>query len=110
MRQGYPVAICSCFRKGKGFRFQAVVHEVIQPEVPADKTDVVPDVIRLVERINRVLEQAILSHPEQYLWVHDRYRTQPDENERVSAESGTGPANEPVQRELGGVRVDPEAV
>ena len=32
---------------------------------------------RLVRRINASLEAAILRHPEQYLWTHDRYRTQP---------------------------------
>jgi KDO2-lipid IV(A) lauroyltransferase len=120
VRQGYPVAICSCFRKGKGFKFQAVVHEVIQPEVPTDKTDVVPDVIQLVQRINGVLEQAILSHPEQYLWVHDRYRTQPEDGLPLVGESegdvadresgGQHGSAESIGQEFDGVRVDPEAI
>ena len=36
-------------------------------------------VMRLVRRINKTLEDAILRHPEQYLWIHDRYREPPPE-------------------------------
>ena len=50
-------------------------------EVPADKENIGPEVKRLVRKINTILEQAILDNPEQYLWIHDRYRTQPDGEE-----------------------------
>jgi len=30
------------------------------------------------ERVNQLAEQAILKAPEQYLWVHRRFKTRPD--------------------------------
>ncbi len=29
-------------------------------------------------RVNQWVEQAILKHPEQYMWVHRRFKTRPD--------------------------------
>jgi KDO2-lipid IV(A) lauroyltransferase len=34
-------------------------------------------VLELNERIHHCLENVIKRHPEQYLWIHDRYRTRP---------------------------------
>jgi lauroyl/myristoyl acyltransferase len=30
-----------------------------------------------VVRVNQAIEQIVRRAPEQYLWIHDRYRTQP---------------------------------
>jgi lauroyl/myristoyl acyltransferase len=35
------------------------------------------DVKLLARQINERLEQHILAVPDQYLWIHDRYRTRP---------------------------------
>ena len=99
VRRGYPVAICTFARVGWGFRFRAVIHEVIQMEVPTDKQDIAPEVRRLVIRINRAIEKAILAYPEQYLWVHDRYRTQPEQSQAEEFEA----------EQLDGLQVDSEA-
>lgn len=82
VREGYPVAICYSPRVGKGFRFKAVVQTTIHPERPQSKEDVPALVEDLVRKINAGLEEAILAHPEQYLWIHDRYRTQPKQGEQ----------------------------
>lgn len=87
VRKGYPVAICTCVRKGFGFQFHVHVEEMIEPESVAAHGDVAAAVKRLVLRINQRLEKAILRHPEQYLWAHDRYRTQPDENQLTDESS-----------------------
>ncbi len=78
VRRGYPVAVCFCLRVGEGFRFRTEVCDVIQPETPMHGEDAAIAVTSLVRRINASLEQAILRYPEQYLWTHDRYRTQPE--------------------------------
>ena len=77
VRKGHPVAVCICLRVGKGFRFRTEVCDVIQPDTPLQGEDTAIAASRLVRRINASLEAAILRYPEQYLWTHDRYRTQP---------------------------------
>lgn len=61
-----------CTRDDKG-----LYHLAIQPEMadfPSgnDAED--------VTRVNERMEQAILCAPEQYMWVHRRFKTRPDEN------------------------------
>ncbi len=36
-------------------------------------------VVALTSRMHQHLEDVIRAHPEQYLWIHDRYRTRPGE-------------------------------
>ena len=78
VRKGYPMAICFCPRVGQGFRFRAEISELIRPDPTVPGEDISVAVMRLVRRINKALEDAILRYPDQYLWIHDRYRTQPD--------------------------------
>jgi len=33
-----------------------------------------------VTRVNQWVEQAVLRHPEQYMWLHRRFKTRPDAN------------------------------
>ena len=75
VRSGYPVAICFCPRVGSGFRFKAKVGKIIYPKV-ARNGSVAYRAKELVREINAGLEEGILAYPEQYLWAHDRYRTQ----------------------------------
>lgn len=35
------------------------------------------DTVADVKRMNRAIEEMILKHPEQYLWMHKRFKTQP---------------------------------
>jgi lauroyl/myristoyl acyltransferase len=35
--------------------------------------------IELTTKIHAALEPVIRAHPEQYLWVHNRYKTRPPE-------------------------------
>jgi KDO2-lipid IV(A) lauroyltransferase len=36
------------------------------------------DMVSDVTRMNHALEEMILKHPEQYLWMHKRFKTQPN--------------------------------
>lgn len=45
------------------------------PAAPAAADD--EGVRQLTLQMHREMERAILRHPEQYLWIHDRYRTRP---------------------------------
>ena len=71
VRRSLPVMVAAGIRTGVGFRFKFVIQEILQPEPSGD---LAADVQRLVERMNAALEQLILRFPEQYLWIHNRYR------------------------------------
>ncbi len=62
--------------------------------------------LNIIDSTECCIVRFILSHPEQYLWVHDRYRTQPEVSQQVAGES----VPHAIENELGGVRVDPEAI
>ena len=71
LRKGYPMAVGGVVRVGPGFRFRGVLTEPFHVEPTGDFE---ADVTRVVTEVNRRLEQLILAHPEQYLWIHNRYR------------------------------------
>lgn len=74
VRKGYPVMTGTCRRIGSGFRFKTYIDELIYPESTGNLEE---DVKALVTQINARLEQHILAASEQYLWIHNRYRTRP---------------------------------
>jgi KDO2-lipid IV(A) lauroyltransferase len=74
LRHGYAIVVGAAIRRGHGFRFELVAEP---PFTLASTGDHALDVQRGVERVNRALESLIRRAPEQYLWIHDRYRTQP---------------------------------
>jgi KDO2-lipid IV(A) lauroyltransferase len=71
VRKRCPFVVAAGIRTGTGFRFKFVIEEIIEPELTGD---VQRDIQRLVERMNDALGRLILRFPEQYLWIHNRYR------------------------------------
>ncbi len=67
-----PVVVMAAFRTSRPYRFEVRVPAVLWPEAFARRT---PE--EIATRINQELERLILAHPEQYLWLHDRYRGAP---------------------------------
>jgi lauroyl/myristoyl acyltransferase len=61
-------------RTGRGFRFRLVA---VEPFTVSATGDRVADLQAAVTRVNAALESLIRLAPDQYLWIHDRYRTQP---------------------------------
>jgi KDO2-lipid IV(A) lauroyltransferase len=74
LRKGYPIMTGTCRRVGSGFRFKTYIDEMIYPKATGNPEE---DVKRLARQINERLEKHILAAPDQYLWIHDRYRTRP---------------------------------
>ena len=60
-------------------------HIVVLPEVPLETglTNTRLKIIHNTERFTKVLESIIEKHPEQWLWIHKRWKTRPKE-ERLS--------------------------
>lgn len=74
LRKGYPVCVGCAVRTGVGFRFRLFTFPPIRPVSTGDRE---ADIESLVREINARLEELVLRHPEQYLWIHDRYKTRP---------------------------------
>ena len=74
LRHGYPIIIGAALRVGSGFRFEFVAAESFVLQRVGNRED---DLRAAVIRINGAVEKLVRLSPEQYLWIHDRYRTQP---------------------------------
>ncbi|MBK9129614.1 MAG: lysophospholipid acyltransferase family protein [Phycisphaerales bacterium] len=71
LRLGCPVVVAAMVRVGPAMRFKFSVREPIHLERTGDPAQ---DLVAGITRINRDIEAAILAAPDQYLWIHDRYR------------------------------------
>ncbi len=74
LRYSKPVVIGFAVRSGYGFRFRIVMGDVV---IPTRKEMEEMDVTGLTVRIVKAMEEKILLYPDQYLWMHDRYKTRP---------------------------------
>jgi Kdo2-lipid IVA lauroyltransferase/acyltransferase len=67
------------------FREEKTFHMDIQPEVPLQRTrDKQADILVNTRAFNRIIEAAILRHPEQWFWVHRRWKTRPRERKVIA--------------------------
>ena len=71
-RIGAPIVFIGCYERQDGRRFQLDLGTVLRPE---DLSGLSPE--QVATRINQELEQLILACPEQYFWLHDRYKDAP---------------------------------
>lgn len=75
LRTGVPLWVAWGVRTrlGPGWRVGA---EEVRPSAPPEAAT--PEALRhWMGKVHTALERAVLRHPEQYLWIHDRYRTRP---------------------------------
>ncbi|MFQ5749735.1 MAG: lysophospholipid acyltransferase family protein, partial [Planctomycetota bacterium] len=75
LRMGKPLVVCWCVRiQGRKF-WRVGCKPILEPEKPAEITET--KLFEVTRRIHAAMEEVILRAPEQYLWIHDRYRTRP---------------------------------
>lgn len=74
LRRSYPIIVGAAVRRGIGFRFEFLA---LEPFTLATTGDRNADLHAAVVRINQTIEALVRMAPEQYLWIHDRYRTRP---------------------------------
>jgi KDO2-lipid IV(A) lauroyltransferase len=86
-----PIIAGFCLRQGPGFRFRVLVCEPIFPEayqqLPGPEA-----VARMTRTLSRQLEAVVRAHPEQWLWVHRRWKSRPPEESDAAV-----PAHRPAQ-------------
>ena len=73
LKLGSPIAIGFVRRIGC-FRYELIVDEIFLPEPTGDRE---ADVQELTQRITSRIEKRIRECPEQWFWVHRRWKTQP---------------------------------
>lgn len=86
LRRGYPLVVGAALRVGRGFRFRLVASESFTLRRTGDAPR---DLEVAVGEVNRRIEALIRLAPEQYLWIHDRYRTQPRPDAAAPAGEGS---------------------
>ncbi len=78
MRKNIPV-IPVVIQRREDFRHNVT----FLPEVIPDKTgNEIEDLVGFVNKCNSALESLIMQAPEQWIWMHDRWRSVPGENRR----------------------------
>ena len=76
---GAPLVVAYGRRIGGPLQFELGVAGIADPQIPSeDQSGVKP----LTQWYNRVLEQIILASPEQYWWVHRRWKGAPAKKEK----------------------------
>ena len=65
-----PIVVIACCRIGR-LQFTGYASDPIWPQ---DYEDESTEIMRLSQLMNREMEKLILRHPEQYLWMHNRWK------------------------------------
>ena len=71
-RLDMPVLVGACYTTDVPYRYRMYFPTVI---APGELKGASPEAI--VGRVNAEMEALILRHPEQYFWLHDRFRDAP---------------------------------
>jgi KDO2-lipid IV(A) lauroyltransferase len=69
-----PMVVLGIAHVGEPMRHQLIIQDVILPEEYAGQPDALR---RMTQRFTTALETLIRQHPEQYLWLHRRWKHQP---------------------------------
>jgi len=69
-----PILVAGTPKVGEPMRYQIVVEDVILPEEYAGQRD---PVRAITQRFTSALERLVRRHPEQYFWLHRRWKHQP---------------------------------
>jgi KDO2-lipid IV(A) lauroyltransferase len=81
LEHNVPMAVVGMVRVGEPMRYQFRLADLILPEEYAGR----PDAVRaMTERFTKALEGLIRQHPEQYFWLHRRWKHQPRARKKVA--------------------------
>jgi KDO2-lipid IV(A) lauroyltransferase len=71
IRYHRPIVVVACCRKGADLSFEGIVSD---PLWPLEGQSELAEIRRLTEAMNRDMETIIRKYPEQYFWMHDRWK------------------------------------
>lgn len=76
-----PLVVIGSPRVAEPMRYRVVVGDLIRPEEYEGR----PDAVRsMTQRLTTALERVIRGHPEQYFWLHRRWKHQPKMRRRAA--------------------------
>ena len=88
MRSQCPVVTGFAVRRGDG----TMRLEFDPPVAPPAGEDLDADVARLTAALTARIERQVRAHPEQWVWMHKRWRHQPGNGETVWRDAPPAPA------------------
>ena len=71
-RVGAPLVVLACYATECPWRYRMVFQRIVTPEELSGSSPA-----QVIAIINREMEVLIRRHPEQYFWLHDRYKGAP---------------------------------
>ena len=66
-----PIVVVACCRVAMDFRFEGFVSDPIWPAPEASEK---AEIFRLTQAMNHEMEKIVYQRPEQYFWMHDRWK------------------------------------
>ena len=90
-----PIVVVYTYRIGRRFKYVLRFQEYIYPEAYADDPNAV---VSITQRFTDILGDAVMQHPDQWLWAHRRWREPRRRGRRRSNRSeitALGPAEKP---------------
>jgi Kdo2-lipid IVA lauroyltransferase/acyltransferase len=81
MEQNVPIFVGGAYRTGPDFRYRLVVVDTIDP---AEYPKSLDGALAITARYTAGIEKVVRMAPEQYLWVHRRWKTRPPEERKVA--------------------------
>ena len=81
-----PIAFCACYNTDRPFYYKFTFPRLIEPEELDGMS-----IEEIVTLLNHEQEKLIMNHPEQYFWLHVRYRDAPPMPAEGAAESKATP-------------------
>lgn len=76
-----PIVVLACCRKPGDYQYEGFVSDPIYPGEYINKKD---EITRITEEMTRKMESIIRRYPEQYLWIHNRWKTYKGKKEFLS--------------------------
>jgi KDO2-lipid IV(A) lauroyltransferase len=88
LEHNVPIVVISAARVGKPLQYLGMVEDFIYPEEYVDRPDAVK---AITQRYTAALERLVRRYPEQYFWLHRRWKHQPTKPRKQKVEAQAPP-------------------